>query len=419
MSTTPRLRGPKFSTLTWIVLGVSQVLLLVAASTGGFSGLFMMIGSIGAFTAIYVLATGRQSWAVIPTRKVAGVVLAGALVAVIAGSSLAAASIDTNLASSTAHPTATAATPTLTPTPTPSPTPTPVAFTDEAPADPATTRPASEGASIVLADTAATDTTAVALLATLAVKGRAPKTGYDRSGEFGTAWLDVDQNGCDTRNDILARDLTGSVKSGSCRVLTGTLLGPYTGKTINFVRGNATSSLVQIDHVVALSNAWQTGAQQLSQAQRVSLANDPLNLLAVDGRTNSSKGDGDTATWLPPVKSYRCAYVARQISVKATYGLWVTQAEHDAMTRILTACPDERATASAFAPEPVVVAPAPVVVAPVPVVVEPAPVEPAPASASYENCTAARAAGAAPVYRGDPGYGDHLDGDNDGVGCQN
>ena len=411
MSTPSRLRGPKFSTLTWIMLGVSQVLLLVAASTGGFFGLFTMVSAIGALTAIYVLATGRQSWAVIPTRKVAAVTLAGALVVGIFGSSLAPASVDTNLASTSSQPTTTAA---------PSPTPTPLPFTEEAPADPATTTPASEAASIVLADTAATDMTAIALLATLPVKGREPKTGYDRSGGFGTAWLDVDQNGCDTRNDILARDLTGTVKSDSCRVLTGTLVGPYTGKTISFVRGNSTSSLVQIDHVVALSNAWQTGAQQLSQAQRVSLANDPLNLLAVDGRTNSSKGDGDTATWLPPVKSYRCAYVARQISVKATYGLWVTQAEHDAMTRILTACPDEPATASAFAPEPVVVAPAPVAVAPAPVVAEPAPaapVEPAPAIA-YENCTAARAAGAAPVHSGDAGYGRHLDRDGDGVGCE-
>ncbi|WP_241985337.1 HNH endonuclease family protein [Cryobacterium sp. TMS1-20-1] len=406
------------------MLGLSQVLLLVAASTSRFSGLFLTIGSIGAFTAIYVLTTGRRSWAVIPTRKIASVVLAGALVAVFVGSSLAPASFDANLASTSAQPTATA-TPSATPSPTPSPTP--LAFNVEAPADPATSTPEPDAASIVLADTSGTDTTAVALLATLPIKGRAPKTGYDRSGSFGTAWLDVDQNGCDTRNDILARDLTNIAKQGGCRVVTGTLTGPYTGKTINFVRGTATSSLVQIDHVVALSNAWQTGAQQLSQAQRVSLANDPLNLLALDGRTNSSKGDGDTATWLPPMKPYRCAYVARQISVKATYGLWVTQAEHDAMTRILTACPDERATASVFAPPPApvvvvpvpVAGPAPMVVVPVPVAVEPAPVEPvapAPASAYYKNCDAARAAGAAPVHTGDDGYGRHLDRDGDGVG---
>ncbi len=178
--------------------------------------------------------------------------------------------------------------------------------------------------------------TALALLDTLPVKGRAPKTGYEREAKFGTAWLDVDRNGCDTRNDILARDLEPEVKSGPCKVTSGTLLDPYTGKTIDFVRGNTTSLAVQIDHVVSLMNAWETGAQQLTQAQRISLANDPINLFAVDGPTNGQKGAGDAATWLPPKKDFRCTYVAHQVSVKATYGLWVTQPEHDAITRILT-----------------------------------------------------------------------------------
>jgi len=194
-----------------------------------------------------------------------------------------------------------------------------------------------------------TDSTALALLATLPVKGKAPKTGYDRSGEFGSAWLDVDRNGCDTRNDILARDLTAIVLSGPCKVLSGTLAEPYTGTTIAFLRGNTTSSLVQIDHLVALSNAWQTGAQQLTREQRVSLANDPLNLLAADGRANAQKGDGDAATWLPAAKAFRCTYVARQISVKVTYRLWVAPAERDAMARVLSSCPEQRGMASAFA----------------------------------------------------------------------
>ena len=193
--------------------------------------------------------------------------------------------------------------------------------------------------------------TALELLATIPVKGRAPKTGYDRTGMFGTAWLDTDRNGCDTRNDVLARDLSDIVTAGSCRVTSGTLVSPYTTETIAFVRGNDTSALVQIDHLVALSNAWQTGAQQLSQEQRVSLANDPLNLLAVDGRSNAQKGDGDTATWLPANTGVRCAYVARQISVKAAYELWVTQAEADAMARVLETCPGEPALASGFAPQ--------------------------------------------------------------------
>jgi hypothetical protein len=118
-------------------------------------------------------------------------------------------------------------------------------------------------------------------------------------------------------------------------------LDRYSGETINFVRGNVTSMEVQIDHVVALSNAWQTGAFKLTLMQRTAFANDPLNLFAVKGRLNSQKGDGDAATWLPPLKSFRCSYVAQQIAVKAKYSLWVTAPEKEAMTRILAACPNQ------------------------------------------------------------------------------
>jgi hypothetical protein len=180
-----------------------------------------------------------------------------------------------------------------------------------------------------------------ATLASLPVKGRAPKTGYSRA-QFGQTWADVDRNGCDTRNDMLKRDLTEivyRVKTKNCVVLSGVLQDRYSGETINFTRGNITSMEVQIDHVVALSNAWQTGAFKLSVAQRTAFANDPLNLFAVKGRLNSQKSDGDAATWLPPLKSFRCTYVAHQIAVKAKYSLWVTAPERDAMVRILAACP--------------------------------------------------------------------------------
>jgi hypothetical protein len=174
-------------------------------------------------------------------------------------------------------------------------------------------------------------------------KGRAAKTGYTRD-QFGPAWADVDRNGCDTRNDILKRDLTDEVfkeKTNGCTVLSGTLVDPFSGETINFVRGVATSSEVQIDHTVALSNAWQTGAFKLTADQRKAFANDPLNLLAVKGRLNSQKGDGDAATWLPPLKSYRCDYVSRQIAVKVKYKLWFTAPEKEAMIRILKTCPEK------------------------------------------------------------------------------
>ena len=190
---------------------------------------------------------------------------------------------------------------------------------------------------------AESEVSASATLASLPIKGRAPKTGYSRA-QFGPTWADVDRNGCDTRNDMLKRDLTEitfKAKTKNCVVLTGVLLDRYSGETINFTRGNITSMEVQIDHVVALSNAWQTGAFKLTVAQRTAFANDPLNLFAVKGRLNSQKGDGDAATWLPPLKSFRCAYVAQQIAVKSKYLLWVTAPEKDAMVRILASCPEQ------------------------------------------------------------------------------
>ena len=198
--------------------------------------------------------------------------------------------------------------------------------------------------------------TAQQVLETLPVKGRAPKTGYSRD-QFGPAWFDVDGNGCDTRNDVLRQQLTFRSENG-CLVETGHLDDPYTGTGIDFVRGISTSTAVQIDHVVALSDAWQKGAQELSAEQRLEFANDPLNLQATDGPTNQQKSDGDAATWLPPNSAYRCEYVARQISVKAAYALWVTQAEHDAMASILGSCAGQPAPTRQ--PAPVALTPAPV-----------------------------------------------------------
>ncbi|MFT4088895.1 MAG: HNH endonuclease family protein, partial [Gordonia sp. (in: high G+C Gram-positive bacteria)] len=195
---------------------------------------------------------------------------------------------------------------------------------------PSTTSPTGSRSSPTVSSPAPTGQSgqALAQLATLPVKGRAPKTGYSR-GEFGQAWSDdvpvqFGHNGCDTRNDILRRDLVDVVaKPGTrdCVIASGALHDPYTGKTIEFVRGSKTSTAVQIDHVVPLADAWQKGAQQLTVEERTALANDPRNLQAVDGPTNQQKGAGDAATWLPPQKSYRCTYVTRQIEVKATYHL--------------------------------------------------------------------------------------------------
>jgi hypothetical protein len=177
---------------------------------------------------------------------------------------------------------------------------------------------------------------ALVALNNLEVKGRAPKTGYARS-QF-PHWSDPDRNGCDARNDTLKRDLTNityKVGTRDCKVIAGQLLDPFSGKVITF---SATKVVIDIDHVVALSNAWQTGAAYFDKNKRSQIANDPLNLLAVDSKLNRQKGDGDAATWLPPSKAFRCEYVARQVAVKTKYGLWVTKPEKVAIDKILSTC---------------------------------------------------------------------------------
>ncbi|TDK26401.1 DUF1524 domain-containing protein [Arthrobacter crusticola] len=257
--------------------------------------------------------------------------------------------------------------------------------------------------------------TALAGLEALPVKGRAPKTGYDRE-KFGPAWADVDRNGCDTRNDILATNLSEeSFKPGTrdCVVQAGVLEDPYTAATITFVKGG--EALVDIDHVVALGNAWATGAQQLSDQDRLHFANDPLNLLAVDGPANRQKGDADAATWLPPNTSFRCAYVARQTAVKLKYRLWVTAAERGAIERILRSCPGQPLPDATTAP-PAGAAGEPGETAPT------GPggggsVPPA-GKVTYGSCSDVEAAGAAPITPADPGWDASFDRDGDGIGCQ-
>lgn len=431
----------------WVVLGV------VALGVGVLlSPIFAVILLVVLITGIVGLAKNTRTWLRFRSRKVAmwvtavsavGFLLTGSLANVVLSAGVedpaspAAATPDTSdeassVTSDAATPEATAAA-----SPAASPTPTPEATTPTPQAS-----------------------TALALLATLDVKGRAPKTGYDRD-QFGQRWLDVDRNGCDTRNDTLARDLTDTTLSGPCKVMSGTLADPYTAQSIAFVRGQDTSADVQIDHVVALSDAWQKGAQQLTAEERARFANDPMNLLAVDGGANAQKGDGDAATWLPKNKAFRCAYVARQVSMKAAYGLWVTQAEHDAIARILDACPDEPVVNADRARKPLAVvgmpgpresaapnpapakpapakpapakpaapapakpatpaepAPSPAKPKPAPAKPAPAPADPAPEVVYYANCTAVREAGAAPIHAGDPGYSYKLDRDKDGIACE-
>jgi len=324
---------------TWVFAGVALAFTIAGAAGWGLAGFLVTTGVIGLTTAGYALLTGRRTWALIPSRMVAAGALTACLVLTSFGAALAPSrgADDSTVAATIAADS-------------------PISLADASgPGSLGRVQLQSIDAEITVADAQVTPpviaerkivvgTTAVALLATLPVKGTGPATGYARTAEFGSAWMDIDRNGCDTRNDILARDLTADVMSGRCKVIRGTLADPYTGRIMHFVRGNQTSTLVQIDHVVALQNSWLTGARKLTRNQRVAFANDQLNLLAVDGRTNAVKGARDAATWLPPLKSFRCDYVTRQIEVKAKYRLWVAPAERDAMARVLGGCPGQPAS---------------------------------------------------------------------------
>jgi hypothetical protein len=256
---------------------------------------------------------------------------------------------------------------------------------------------------------------AAVALAALPIKGRAPKTGYDRE-QFGGDWSSV--GGCDTRDRMLDRDLTAKAYVDDCRLQSGRLNDPYTAAHINYERGGA--SEVDIDHVVALGDAWQKGAQQWSYARRVRFANDPLNLLSVDASANRQKSDGDAATWLPPNKRYGCDYVARQVAVKTKYEAWITQAEHDAIARVLRTCPGQKLPKRGRLRVHVVPTHTEPAIAATPSTTK-AGAAPDPGRGHmYANCDAVHAAGAAPPVRGTAAYATNagLDRDGDGLACE-
>ena len=177
-------------------------------------------------------------------------------------------------------------------------------------------------------------------------------------------------------------------------MLSGRLADPYTSTTIDYVRGGPPASTSTTSSRSATRGRRAPSAGRPASASP--FANDPLNLLAVDASANRQKGDGDTATWLPANKPFRCTYVARQVSVKLKYAVSVTKAERDAMLRVLGTCPSKRVTVTAR-PRP-----------------------PHPRPRVFANCAAARAAGVAPIRRGTPLYAanQRLDRNKDGVACQ-
>lgn len=184
----------------------------------------------------------------------------------------------------------------------------------------------------------------LATVASLTVKGKAPATGYSRS-QFGRAWTDdVDvrfgHNGCKQNEDMMRHSLANiaTVPGSRCKIASGTLNpDPYTGAVLNYTRGQR-PTLVNLDHVVALRNAWVTGAQQWSKQKRTNFAGDPDNVILVSSTANQSKGARDLSAWEPPNKQFRCTYAQQITKLKARYGLWVTAAERDALTRVLGRC---------------------------------------------------------------------------------
>ncbi|WP_181134132.1 MULTISPECIES: HNH endonuclease family protein [unclassified Rathayibacter] len=180
----------------------------------------------------------------------------------------------------------------------------------------------------------------LATLAALASVEGPAAVPYDRD-LFGQAWSDVDRNGCDTRNDVLGRDLLAPVfKPGTrdCKVLTGTLIDPYDGASVAFVSGTDTSRLVQIDHVVALGWAWHHGAWSWTDDQRLAFANDPANLVAASEQTNRAKSDAGPGEWLPPAAELRCGYVEQFVAVLSDYGLGIDARDRVASEAVLAVC---------------------------------------------------------------------------------
>lgn len=322
------------------------VVLVLLGLLSGLSGALIMGGIYVLAVSVVALIRGRVRWAYLPTRTAGVAALVTSLVAVGAGAAAqppratptatTAPTASTPTTDGPAIPSATSATSSVTPTPTPS-----AASVTTTTPDPVTE-----------AISTAPSGSALAALGTLTVQAQPSTAGYARTA-FGPAWADTDRNGCDQRNDILRRDLTAiTLKSDShgCVVLTGSLTDPYTGQQMPFSRTSATSSAVDIDHIVALGNAWATGANTWDDNTRQQFANDALNLLATSATANLAKGDADAAGWLPPASTYACPYIARQIAVKSKYHLTVTASERAAMARVLTTCPATTAPAASIPP---------------------------------------------------------------------
>lgn len=315
------------------------------------------------------------------------------------------------------------------PSTTPAPAVTPPVASESASATPVASEPATPSeAPVAPSEPApAASGTALEALETLTVAPFSSNGKYERA-LFGEPWADIDNNGCETREDILKRDIPNVTIKGKCDARQGSFNDPYTAKVINFNAGDGKGGGVDIDHIIPLSLGWKTGASEWDATKRLKFANDPLNLMASDSGENRKKGDKDASAYLPPNKAFHCEYVARQVTVRVKYGTWITSAEKNAIYTVLQTCPTQPLTADTWGvsvDKSSPVAPAnPAEPAPVAPVAPEAPADPAPVAGTngndpqFSSCTKAKAGGFGPYTTADPEYGWYKDGDNDGTVCE-
>ncbi|MGS0685447.1 GmrSD restriction endonuclease domain-containing protein [Nakamurella sp. GG22] len=441
-----------------IVLLFGLLLSLAAAATSGVFGVLLVVGLTLLVLGLVVVLLGRRIWSMASPRKAGLVVGCAGLIATVLGAALLPA---TTPAQNTAGQLSATAAPTV------------LATSSSNSATPTAT----SGVSVDQVEAmiaAAGHGTALAALGSLSMSDSGIPRGYDRK-QFGQAWADANRNGCDTRNDILARDLTNlTLKPGTngCVVTSGILLDPYTAETVTIDGSQSNTGAVEIDHVVSLSDAWASGARSWNAAQRQTFANDPFELLAVTAEANGLKGSDGADSWLPSNAAFQCQFVARQIAIKVKYDLTVRSDERLAQAGVLSSCTQETppvdiaaaeasaqsravqqsksvagkasqqaaaAAAAKASEEAAAAAAAKASQEAAAAAAAKASQEAAAAAAAraseeaaaantpgpdtgesvyWKNCTAAYAAGVSHISRGEPGYRPALDGDNDGDACE-
>ena len=199
-------------------------------------------------------------------------------------------------------------------------------------------------ASLVAAPAAsARDRSILSMLRALTVAAEQP-SGYDR--ELFPHW-DYVRDDCDVRDLVLiAEARSGPTTGRTCPVGRGTWFSEFDGVTVR------DPSSLDVDHMVALAEAWASGARAWTTAQREAFANDlgySGSLIAVTASSNRSKGDQDPSEWLPPRTSYRCTYVSDWIAVKWRWRLSIDRTEHSALRVLANGCGNPRIDAPARA----------------------------------------------------------------------